>query len=399
MTRPPIDVARARAETPGCAHVAHFNNAGAALPPQVVLDAVIDHLRLEASRGGYEAAALAEDRLQHAYEAVGQLLHCRPHEVAIVDSATRAWAAAFASFRFQPGDRILVSRAEYASNVLPILQVAERDRVALEVVPDDPSGQLDIDALATMLDDRVALVAVTFVPTQGGLVNPAADIGRLTRAAGVPFLLDACQAAGQLPLDVSELGCDVLSATGRKFLRGPRGTGFLYVREELLDRLVPPVVDLHGATWTAPDRYDIRQDARRFEYFERSMATQLGLAAAIDYALSWGIDAIEARLVAVAEQLRSRLQELPGVEVHDQGRRRCAIVTFTVDGVPAQQVAERLRADGVNVSVSWASSARFDLPARGLETLVRASVHYYNSEEEVDCLVDKVSAMARSAVP
>jgi selenocysteine lyase/cysteine desulfurase len=365
----------------------------------VVLDAVIDHLHLEASTGGYEAAALAEDRLDHIYDAVGELLHCGPHEVAIVDSATRAWAAAFAAFRFKSGDRILVSRAEYASNVLPILQVAERDGVALEVVPDDESGQLDIEALAAMLDERVALVAVTLVPTQGGLVNPAADIGRLTRAAGVPFLLDACQAAGQLPLDVCELGCDVLSATGRKFLRGPRGTGFLYVREELLDRLVPPVLDLHGATWTAPGRYEVRPDARRFEYFERSMAIQLGLAAAIDYALSWGIDAIEARLVAMAEELRRRLQELPGVDVHDQGRRRCAIVTFTVAGVPAQQVAERLRLDGVNVAVSSASSARFDLPARGLDTLVRASVHYYNSEEEVDCLVDLVSAIARRAAP
>lgn len=229
---------------------------------------------------------------------------------------------------------------------------------------------------------------MTHVPTQGGLVNPAEQVGAVAREAGVPFLLDACQSVGQLPIDVERIGADLLSATGRKFLRGPRGTGFLYVRRSILDQLEPPFLDMHAATWTAPDSYEIRPDARRFETWETNYAGKIGLGVAIDYALSWGLDAIEARVTAVAERLRERLAALDGVHVHDQGQRRCAIVTFTVDGVPAQAVQRRLAESGVNTSVSVASFARLDLPRRGLAELVRASVHYYNTDNELDRLVD-----------
>jgi selenocysteine lyase/cysteine desulfurase len=388
-----FDVARARRETPGCAQVAHFDNAGSSLPPALVLDAVVEHLRLEARLGGYRAAAEAEAQLERVYDAVAALLGCRRQEVAFVESATRAWDAAFGAFRFRPGDRVLVSRAEYASNVIALLQARRRDGVEVEVVPDDEWGQLDVEALARRIDERVALVAVTHVPTQGGLVNPAEAIGAVTRAAGVPFLLDACQSVGQVAVDVGRIGCDLLSATGRKFLRGPRGSGFLYVHEGLLDRLEPYPADLFGASWTAPDRYELRPDARRFECFERFVAGQVGLGVAVDYALGWGLDAIEARVTGLASVLRERLSGLPGVTVHDLGRRRCGIVTFTVEGHPPAEVAAYLRHNDVNVSVSQAASARFDLPSRGLEQLVRASVHYYNDDEELARLVDLIAAL------
>lgn len=388
-----FDVERARAETPGCAHVAHLNNAGAALPPASVTEAVIDHLRLEASIGGYEAADAASDRIEHTYDAVSRLLGCAPHEVALTDSATRAWDAAFYAFRFGPDDRILTARAEYASNAIAYLQVARRYGVRVEVVDDDPDGQLDVEDLRRRLDDDVKLVAVTHVPTQGGLVNPAAEIGAVARAAGVPFLLDACQSAGQLPLDVDQLGCDVLSATGRKYLRGPRGTGFLYVRAALLDHLEPPSLDLRAATWVSPDRYEIRSDARRFETWESALAGRIGLGVAVDYALSWGLDEIEQRVTALADELRSLLGDQPGVHVHDQGRRRCGIVTFTVDGVAAADVKARLGAAAVNTSVTTAASAQYDLPARHLDEMVRASVHYYNTSEEIYRLVAALPAV------
>ena len=394
-----LDVDRARAETPGCGNVVHLDNAGSALPPRPVLDAVVDHLHLEARVGGYRAAHEADAALERTYDAVATLLGCTRSEVAMAESATRAWTAVFSALTAEvgPGDRILVSRAEYASNALAILQLCGRRGARLEVMADDDVGQVDVGLLAERLDDRVKLVAVTHVPTQGGLVNPAPEIGRLTRAAGVPFLLDACQSAGQLPLDVTELGCDALSVTGRKFLRAPRGTGFLFVRRELVERLEPFPVDLLGATWTGPDTCELRPDARRFETFERSTAGQIGLGVAVDYALSWGIEAIEQRVVGLAERLRSALSELPGVTVHDLGRRRCGIVTFAVAGHEADEVAERLRTDEVNVSVSRASSARFDLPSRGIETLVRASVHYYNTESELDRLVGLVGRYTPTA--
>jgi cysteine desulfurase / selenocysteine lyase len=386
-----FDVARARHETPGIAHVVHLNNAGAGLVPAPVLDAVTEHLRLEAVRGAYEAADAAEAAAEHTYDALATLLGCHRDEIAIVENATRAWDMAFYALRFQPGDRILTAQAEYASNVIAYLQAARHSGAVVEVIPNDEHGQVSVSALEDMLDDRVRLVAITHVPTQGGLVNPAAAIGAVTRQAGVPYLLDACQSVGQLPVDVGEIGCDLLSATGRKFLRGPRGTGFLYVRRELIEQLEPPLLDLHAASWTAPDRYEIRPDARRFENWESYYAGKIGLGVAVDYALGWGLAAIRHRVTALAEYLRQRLADLPGVAVHDLGAQRSAIVTFTNRGVPAPDLVERLRGAGINTSVTSVESARFDFEARGLTEIVRASVHYYNTDDELDRLCSVVA--------
>ena len=283
-----IDVRRARLETPGCAHVLHFNNAGAALMPQCVLEAVTGHLQLEAQIGGYEAAERRHEAIAGVYRSLATLLGCTPDEVAVVENATRAWDMAFYAIPLRPGDRILTAQAEYVSNYLAFLQVAQRTGALIEVIPNDESGQISLDALRDRIDEHVRLIAITHVPTNGGLVNPAAEVGQVARAAGVLYLLDACQSVGQMPVDVATVGCDILSGTGRKFLRGPRGTGFLYVRHAVLDRLEPPFVDVHAATWTARDRYELRPDASRFENWETNYAARLGLGAAVDYALGWG---------------------------------------------------------------------------------------------------------------
>ncbi len=251
----------------------HLNHAGASLAPQPVLDAIIDHLQREARIGGYEAADEAAAPWKRTYDVVATLLGAHADEIALVDSATRAWDLAVYSLPIEPQDRVLISRAEYGANAIALLQLQRRTGCQLVLVDDDEHGQIDLASLERELaHDDAALVSLVHVPTQSGLVNPAVEVGRLCREAGVLFVLDACQSAGQLPLDVEELGCAVLTATGRKFLRGPRGTGFLYVRGELVERVEPVMLDLLSATWTAPDAYEVRPDARRFELWERSVA-------------------------------------------------------------------------------------------------------------------------------
>ncbi|RMG43982.1 MAG: aminotransferase class V-fold PLP-dependent enzyme [Acidobacteria bacterium] len=379
-----IDLERARRETPGCEQVIHFNNAGAALMPRPVLDAVIGHLQLEAHMGGYEAAERARPAIEHVYDAVAELIGCHRDEVALVENATRAWDMAFYAIPFAEGDRILTGMAEYASNYIAFLQVARRTGVRIEVIPNDEHGQISVTALRQAIDERVKLIAITHVPTNGGLVNPAAAVGRVAREAGILYLLDACQSIGQMPIDVNAIGCDILSATGRKFLRGPRGTGFLYVRREVLHRLEPPFLDLHAAQWTARDRYEIRPDARRFESWEANYAGHIGLGVAIDYALGWGLEAIWARVTDLAATLRRQLEDIPGVTIRDLGTTLCGIVSFTVDGRDAETIRKQLARHRINVSVSQQSSTRLDMEARGLSDLVRASVHYYNSENEIE---------------
>lgn len=386
----PIDVDRVRADTPGCTGVAHFNNAGAALQPLAVTKAMIDHLRLESETGGYEAAAQARARLEACYGSIARLLNCRAEEIAIVENATRAWDMAFYGLPLGQGDRILTAKAEYAANYIALLQVARRTGAVIEVIPSDLNGQLDVDALRRMMDDRVKLIAVTHVPTNGGLINPAAEIGKVAREAGVPYLLDACQSAGQMPLDVEELGCDMLSATGRKFLRGPRGTGFLYVRKSWIEKIEPPLLDMHSARWTGPDSYEIRKDARRFETWECGVAGKLGLGVAVEYALAIGLESIRERCRKLSDQMRQQLGAVEGVTVHDIGVDKAAIVSFSKQGIESRRLADRLSVQRINVSVSGKESTLLDMQERGLDDIVRASPHYYNTEEEIERLVKAV---------
>jgi cysteine desulfurase / selenocysteine lyase len=388
-----IDLSAVRADTPGCAEVTHFNNAGAALPPTVVTDAVLEYTAREALIGGYEAAEEAAAEIRSTYDALATLLGARPHQVALIENATRAWDMAFYGLALERGDRILTCRSEYASNFLAYLQVSRRRGVVVDVIPDNEYGEVDTEAAARLLDEHVKLISITHVPTSGGLVNPAAAIGQLARSAGCYYLLDACQSVGQMPIDVAAIGCDFLSSTGRKFLRGPRGTGFLYASDRALSEVEPPFIDGRSANWTTADTFELRSDARRFENWEFNCATRIALGVAARYATGIGLDPIWQRVQSLARRLRARLTEIAGVTVCDRGRTRCGIVGFVCQGVRPEAVKAALARQRINVSVSDAAWTRIDLDARGIPALVRASVHYYNSEEEVDALAAAVAAL------
>ena len=388
------DLDRLRAETAGCEQSVFFNNAGASLQPRPVVARVIEHLRLEEQVGGYEAADRVAAELKGVYGSVARLLHCAPEEVALFENSTRAWEMAFYSLRFASGDRIVTAANEYASNYIAFLQVAQRTGAEICVVESDPAGEMDLEALRKLLDDRVKLIALTHVPTNGGLVQPAARVGELAREAGIPFLLDACQSTGQMHLDVNALGCDMLCATGRKYLRGPRGTGFLYVRSAMLPNMEPPSLDLHAATWVSQGKFEVRTDAKKFETWESAAATRLGFGVAVEYALALGLKKIERRVQDLAARLRERLAEVEGVTVRDLGPVRCGIVTFTCDGHSPGEVMERLRAKGIAVRTVERSSTRIDMERRGLDELVRASVHYYNTEGEIERLCEALRSIS-----
>jgi cysteine desulfurase/selenocysteine lyase len=390
-----IDIARARAETPGTQHVMHFNNAGAGLMPTAVINAVKDHIDLEATRGGYEANAIAKSLQDRAYSAVAELINASPDEIAMVENATAAWLMAFhAMIRdFQPGDKILTVEAEYAANYVSYLQAARDKGIEIVVIPSDEAGAADLGALENLIDDKVKLISVTHVPTNGGLVNPAVEIGAIAKRAGVLYLLDACQSVGQLPVDVTEIGCDALSVTGRKYLRGPRGTGFLYMRKDLLLQLEPAYIDHSAAVWTDINSYELVKSAKRFENWEFYVAGFIGLGVAVDYALEWGIVPISERINSLADKLRDDLSAISGVTVTDIGHQKCGITTFVKVGVDPQDIKARLSEQNINVSVSRHDSTLIDMTRRGLTQIVRASVHYYNDEAEIERFCEAVEAL------
>ena len=390
-----IDVDRLRSETPGVRKVVHFNNAGASLMPAPVIEAVRSYLDEEILFGGYETARRRTNQIEGVYTSLATLIGASRHEIALADNATRAWDMLFYSMGLGEGDRILTTTSEYVSNWAAYLHVRDTRGVDVVVVPDDVHGAIDLERLDEMAGQApISLITLNHMPTNGGLVNPVAEVGSIARSHGVPFLLDACQTVGQVPIDVAEIQCDMLTATSRKYLRGPRGLGFSYVREEFIERLSPVFVELESAPVVLPERYGLATSARRFETWEKAYANVVGLGAAAEYAQEIGVADVWERIQFLAARMRILLWEVDGVTVYDQGRVQGGIVTFDIEGRQPLEVQELLAEHSINVSVSTPFSAPVDMHRRQIDGLVRASVHAYNTDEEIENLIEAVAVMA-----
>ncbi len=383
-------LARWRADTPAAAAgLVHLNNAGASLMPVPVLDAIQEHLALESRCGGYEAEEVAAGAIAGTYDDLARLIGAERRNIAVVENATVAFAQALSAFDFRPGETILTTRNDYISNQLMYLSLARRLGVEIVRAEDTAEGGVDPESVRRILESRpVRLVAVTWVPTNSGLVQPVEAVGDVCRAAGVPYLVDACQAVGQMPIDLATLHCDFLAATARKFLRGPRGIGFLYVSDGALAAgRAPLFVDMRGARWTEADEYRLAEDASRFENWEFAYALVLGMGEAARYALGIGLEEIQRRAWELAAYARERLAGLPGIRVLDRGPRLCAIVTVEVEGRHAGDVVRELRDWGINTSATLREYAVIDMDAKQATSAVRISPHYFNTRQEVDTAV------------
>jgi selenocysteine lyase/cysteine desulfurase len=388
-----------RDDTPGCGNQIHFNNAGAGLMPSSVLHAIVGHLNREANFGAYESADDAEAAGADAYANVAKVLGTQPRNIAVVENSTVAFFQALSAFDFKPGDVIVTTRNDYISNQLAYLSLARRHGVEVRRAADLPGGGADPQSVKELLrDSRVRLLAVTWVPTNSGLMQPVEALGEVAEAAGVPYLVDGCQAVGQISVDVTKLRCDFFSGTARKFLRGPRGIGFLYVSDQALKRGdFPLYIDMRGADWVSADSFAPAPDARRFENWEFAYSLVLGLGEAARYALGVGVERGGRRARELAGKLRSKLSELSGIRVLDHGSELAAIVTIEVAGWDATELSELLRGRGINSSASLRAYAVIDMDEKRVASALRLSPHYYNTDEEIERVVEELRGVtARS---
>ncbi|HBW83429.1 MAG: aminotransferase [Gammaproteobacteria bacterium] len=385
-----IDLKIARAETPGCNKLIHFNNAGCALRPHSVIDSVTKHLQLEQQIGGYEAETQAKEEVGNFYAQLAQLLNCKSSEIAFMESATRAWQSALLSLGLKKGDEIITAGNEYAGNYLSLLSIARQIGIEIRTIALEADGLIKAENMERYLGAKTRAILITHIASQRGDIQDIKAIGEIAQTKGVCFLVDACQSVGHVPLDLQEIKCDFLFGTGRKYLRGPRGTGFLFARSESTAKYMPPVIDLQSAHWDAAERFTIKEGAARFESFERNLAGQIGLARAVEYANSLGITNIAARIQSLARTMVTRLEAIQGVRVHELSETRSGIVTFSKVGIEAEKLQNQLHQQDVNTSISKRSNARLDLDRDIQCDVVRVSLHYYNSDSEIERVVQLI---------
>ena len=383
-----MDIEQIRKDTPGCEKKIHFNNAGASLPPLPVTEAIRDYLSFESLTGGYETADIKSDEIAGFYDATGKLLNTSSSNIAFTSSATHAFALAVSSIPMQKGDTVLIANEDYISNQIAFLSLQNRLGIKLLRANSQSSGGVDVDHMEKLMDQhQPKLVSLSHVPTNTGLIQPVEEVGQLCKRRNITYVVDACQSVGQIPLDVNKIGCDFLSATMRKFLRGPRGAGFLFVSDNIIEKKWAPLfVDMRGAEWTGPETYEVQMNAKRFEEWELPYDLVMGSKAAIEYALRTGIENIEERNKSLCDILRSKLNSIE-LRILDQGSTQSSIITLEMPDKQPKEVLEYLRAININTSTSQLSNAQIDFGSKKVKWALRLSPHYYNTEDEIDTLI------------
>lgn len=391
-----MNVELLRAQTPGCKQKIHFNNAGASLMPQSVIDAMQNYLTFESVTGGYEAADSKADEIAGFYSSTARLLNCNATNIAFASSATNAFARALSCIPFQEGDSILLANEDYISNQIAFLSLQKRFGIQILRAKSKPEGGVDVEDMKRLMDEhQPKLVSLTHVPGNTGLIQPVEEVGKLCAQRNLYYLVDGCQSAGQIPVDVEKIQCDFFTATLRKFLRGPRGCGFLYVSDKIINQKLEPLfIDLRGADWVSADEYAPRMDARRFEDWEMPYALVLGSKAAIDYALQVGLVEIQERNLHVCELIRNEVSQLKGFTLLDIGTPQSSIITMTIANQKAQHVLSSLRKQNINTSIGFRNFALIDFDAKKVEWALRISPHYYNTEEEVNILINSLKTFS-----
>ena len=390
-----MDLEKIRSETPRAGELIHFNSAGSSLMPQPVYDAIHDYQLEEWKNGGYETYDARQEELRTFYEYGAKLLNVNPDELAYTDSATTSWQRAFFSIPWKDGDEIITANTEYASNYISFLRLKKFVDVTVRVARDNEAGEVDVEHLSELINNNTRLIAITHMPTMGGVVNPIEEVGNVAREKGILYMVDACQSVGQYPLDIEKIGCQILSGTGRKYLRGPRGTGLLYVSSDLLPDLDPLSIDLYSGQWMPNQEYRMRKNSLRFETYESNYAAKAGLAAALGYQLSLGIEHTWSRIQSLAANFRNKLMEIGGLSVHDTGSVLSGIVTLTIEGKSAAEIHDGLSKRNINTSYAFTANSRLYMEKKGLDEVLRASVHYYNTEDEVDEVVGALNEISK----
>ena len=385
-----MDINKVRKDTIGCTNKIFLNSAGSSLMPKIVVEKMVNYINQEEKLGGYDTADKNHKQINEFYEEVAKLLNCHTSNIAFAYNATDAYAKALSSIIFNEGDIILTTTDDYVSNHIAFISLQKRLNLKVVRIKNLSDNEIDLEDLETLIKKhKPKLVAVTHIPTSSGLIQNIEGVGKICKMYDILYLVDACQSVGQISIDVQKIGCDFLTATGRKFLRGPRGTGFLYVSTKVLDsKLTPLFVDLRGALWTNFDDFEVLKDAKRFEHWEMSYSSLVGLTEAIRYANLIGLKDIEKYNSQLSNTLRVQLSENPKLKVLDKGNRLGSIITFCKTNGDTSEITNLLNENSVSFSISKKEYALIDFTNKKIDSAVRLSPHYFNTKEEIYKIVE-----------